>query len=69
MSFKENKKGIEIIMEKNQRINCTVQSCAYQDQKSKCCTLHAINVVPTPNNNSMQSDESKCGSYEYNNNY
>lgn len=34
-------------MEKNQRINCTVQSCAYQDQKSKCCTLHAINVVPT----------------------
>ena len=56
-------------MEKNQRINCTVQSCAYQDQKSKCCTLHAINVVPTPNNNSMQSDESKYGSYEYNNNY
>ena len=56
-------------MEKNQRINCTVQSCAYQDTNSKCCTLHAINVVPTPNNNSMQSDESICGSYEYNNNY
>ena len=56
-------------MEKNQRINCTVQSCAYQDKNSKCCTLHAINVVPIPNNNSMQPDESKCGSYEYNNNY
>ena len=68
MHFQKNEKGIEIIMEKNQRINCTVQSCAYQDENTKCCTLHAINVVPTPNNNSMQPDESKCGSYECSNN-
>ncbi len=53
-------------MEKNQKINCTVKSCAYQDENTKCCTLQAINVVPTPNTTTHETDESKCGSYEYN---
>ena len=51
-------------MEKNQKINCTVGSCIYQDKNSKCCTLQAINVVPTPNVKSSQTDESMCGSYK-----
>lgn len=55
-------------MEKNQKINCTVQSCIYQDENSHSCTLQAINVVPTPNTKSCKTDESKCGSYEYHKN-
>lgn len=51
-------------MEKNQKINCTVGSCIYQDKNSKSCTLQAINVVPTPNVKSSQTDESMCGSYK-----
>lgn len=51
-------------MEENQKINCTVESCVYQDGKNKRCTLHAINVVPITNCNTENTDESMCGSYE-----
>ena len=53
-------------MEKNQKINCTVGSCIYQDKNTKSCTLSAINVVPVTNVNTSKPDESMCGSYECN---
>ena len=52
-------------MEKNQKINCTVSSCAYQDSKTKRCTLQAIQVLPTDHCNTGETDESMCGSYEF----
>lgn len=55
-------------MEKNQKINCAVESCIYQDNKNKRCTLHAINVMPTKEITTGDTDESMCGSYKYSNN-
>ena len=52
-------------MDKQQKINCTVESCAYQDAQTKRCTLQAIKVVPTENCDTCETDESMCGSYEY----
>ena len=52
-------------MEENQKINCTVESCAYQDKNTKRCTLQTINVMPSPNCDTCETDESMCGSYEY----
>ena len=49
-------------MEENQKINCTVESCVYQDSKNRRCTLQAINVMPTTDNFSGEIDESMCGS-------
>ena len=51
-------------MEKNQKINCTVESCVYQDGKNNRCTLQAIQVMPTQDCKTRQPDESMCGSYE-----
>lgn len=51
-------------MDKNQKINCTVKSCVYQDDQTKRCTLQAINVMPTQDCKTKQADESMCGSYE-----
>ena len=53
-------------MNDNQKINCVVKSCIYQDENTKRCKLQAINVVPTANCNTMGTDESMCGSYEAN---
>ena len=52
-------------MEKNQKINCTVESCVYQDNTTKRCTLQSIDVMPTQDCQTRQADESMCGSYEY----
>lgn len=52
-------------MNKNQTINCTVESCVYQDGTTKKCTLQSIKVVPTENCDTCATDESMCGSYEY----
>ena len=51
-------------MEKSQKINCTVESCIYQDDQNKRCTLQAIKVMPTQDCATRQADESMCGSYE-----
>lgn len=51
-------------MDENQKINCTVESCVYQDSKAKRCTLHAINVIPAVDYATKDVDESMCGSYE-----
>jgi len=53
-------------MKENQKINCTVESCVYQDTKAKRCTLPAINVMPTTDCETRETDESMCGSYEAN---
>ncbi len=52
-------------MNDEQKINCTVKSCVYQDEKTKRCTLQSINVMPTTNCDTQETDESMCGSYEY----
>ena len=53
-------------MDKNQKINCSVESCVYQDDSTKRCTLQAIHVQPTLDCKTREPDESMCGSYECN---
>ena len=53
-------------MEENQKINCTVESCVYQDTNTKRCKLQAIEVVPVSNCGTGKTDESMCGSYRTN---
>ena len=50
-------------MEENQKINCTVESCIYQNPEERRCTLNAIQVMPTQDCKTRQPDESMCGSY------
>jgi len=53
-------------MEKNQKINCTVHSCAFNNTEHKMCELDRIIVEPCKNcNNGNPADESMCGSYEH----
>lgn len=51
-------------MEKNQKINCTVSSCTYNDSQKQKCNLEQIVVTATPNNSSSNTDESMCSSYK-----
>lgn len=51
-------------MENNQKINCTVSSCKYNDEENKGCKLQEIQVTPKIKCNSKKEDESMCGSYE-----
>ena len=52
-------------MEKNQTINCTVCSCAYNNKTNHICELQNIKVEPCKNcNNGNPEDESMCGSYK-----
>ena len=50
-------------MTKNQKINCTVTSCKYNDKGYQECTLEQIIVTPIIGSNTKQSDESMCSSY------
>ncbi len=51
-------------MEKKQLINCTVGSCAFNNEKTQKCELEDIIVRPCTNcNNGNPEDESMCGSY------
>lgn len=54
-------------MEPNQKINCTVSSCKYNNQDKEKCMLEAIQVAPIKDCNTMEPDESMCASYEYHN--
>jgi hypothetical protein len=56
-------------MEENQKINCTVGSCTYNDCQSNMCTLKQIIVTPTENKHSSNPDESLCSSYRYEQNH
>lgn len=52
-------------MEKNQKINCTVESCKYNDSDNNCI-LKQITVTPIDNCDTKEPDESMCSSYENN---
>lgn len=54
-------------MEDGQKINCTVDSCKYNNGKNNICELQSIVVTPVNNCNTKQSDESMCSSYENHN--
>lgn len=54
---------MEVKMESNQKICCTVESCKYNNCDGRC-TLTEIIVTPTKNCTTKQSDESKCSSYK-----
>lgn len=55
-------------MEKNQKINCTVESCKYNNKKCQECELGQIVVTPIIGCDTKQPDESMCSSYKYENN-
>ena len=50
-------------MEKNQKINCTVTSCKYNNEQTQGCQLQQIIVTPIIGCNTKQADESMCSSY------
>ena len=52
-------------MDKNQKINCTVNSCKYNNCDCNECTLKQIKVEPIEECETCTPDESMCGSYEY----
>lgn len=54
-------------MNLNQKINCTVGSCKYNNQKNQICELQQIVVTPSNNCKSKKPDESMCSSYENDN--
>lgn len=51
-------------MEKNQKINCTVTSCKYNENQTQQCCLEQIIVTPIENCDTKQPDESMCSSYK-----
>ena len=51
-------------MEKNQKINCTVNSCKYNNRQKQECQLETIVVTPKQGCNTTQPDESMCSSYD-----
>lgn len=51
-------------MEKNQRINCTVTSCKYNNGQRQLCELEHIIVTPVQGCQTSQPDESMCSSYK-----
>lgn len=52
-------------MEHNQKINCTVTSCKYNEKGTQHCSLKQIIVTPIENCNTCQPDESMCSSYKH----
>lgn len=53
-------------MDKNQKINCTVSSCRFNNCDRQECKLNQITVEPIDDCETCECDESMCGSYEYN---
>ena len=52
-------------MDKKQKINCTVGSCAYNCTNNQECELESIVVEPCSDcNNGNPEDESMCGNYK-----
>jgi len=52
-------------MDKDQKINCNVDSCAYNDNEKQECELAEITVEPALEEDSgTAQDESMCGDYE-----
>jgi len=51
-------------MDKNQKINCSVETCKYNNIDKEECILKQIMVTPMKDCNTKQADESMCSSYE-----
>lgn len=52
--------------DKKQKINCTVESCKYNDYNRNICELNQIHVQACTNcSKGKPEDESMCGSYVY----
>ena len=51
-------------MESNQKINCIVGSCKYNNKRENLCKLNSIMIAPKTNVNTANPDESECSSYE-----
>ncbi len=51
-------------MDKNQKINCTVSSCKYNNGQKQQCNLDTIVVTPVKGVNTAKPDESMCSSYK-----
>ena len=54
-------------MDNNQKINCTVSSCKYNNEQRQECKLENIIVEPVNNCETKKADESMCSSYKYDN--
>ena len=54
-------------MNLNQKINCTVGSCKYNNQKNQICELQQIVVTTSYNFKTNNPYESLCSSYENDN--
>ena len=52
-------------MDEKQIINCTVETCKFNDCEDNLCTLKQIKVEPMKNCHTCTPDESMCGSYKY----
>ena len=50
-------------MEENQKINCSVDSCEYNDTTKRTCELDQITVEPNTDTHTGTPEESMCGSY------
>lgn len=53
-------------MDENQKINCTVGTCKFNDYQKQKCQLQQIVVTPIEGCNTKQPDESMCSSYKNN---
>lgn len=51
-------------MDDKQTINCTVESCKYNDCQTQLCKLKQIIVTPVQGCDIKQPDESMCSSYK-----
>lgn len=51
-------------MEDNQKINCTVGTCKYNNTKNNLCNLKSIKVCQMQDIKTMKADESMCSSYK-----
>lgn len=51
-------------MKENQTINCTVETCKYNDCQKQQCQLQQIVVTPIQGCATKQPDESMCSSYK-----
>lgn len=47
-----------------QKINCTVESCKFNDGNNNKCILKQITVTPVDDVETELPDESMCSSYE-----
>ena len=52
-------------MEDNQKINCTVHSCRFQNKNKGTCSLNDITVKACPNCDVQTPEDSMCRSSKH----